>query len=170
MEWYLLVLFFSEHSKCFYHTLRSHSYIQPFILCLKHFLSITHAITLWWIRSNLGFSVFPNSTLGCRLEEPGIHPPTFWLADYMLYLLSHCSFQLWERWFAINKQRLADVLCFQVDLCNQSPASLSDRQQEQPMNENLKKLSKDWRNTLQMLRVLLLHSLYTRGHYFSAKF
>ena len=33
------------------------------------------------IRSNFGFSILPEDTLTCGLDEPGIKPPTLWLID-----------------------------------------------------------------------------------------
>lgn len=54
-----------------------------------HFVNIifTHSASM---RGDLGFSILPKGILGhCRLEEPGIKPPTFWSADESLYILSH---------------------------------------------------------------------------------
>lgn len=37
----------------------------------------THSHSDERIRSNSGFSISPEATLACRLEEPGIKPPSF---------------------------------------------------------------------------------------------
>lgn len=64
-------------------------FVQDFILCLsKHFLTNTHPLTLWWIhQGDLGFSILPNGTPTCGLEE--IKSLTLWLVGNPLYLLNH---------------------------------------------------------------------------------
>lgn len=47
------------------------------------------------IRSNLELSILPEDTSDCGLEELGIKPLTFQLADNLLYLLSHSWPSLW---------------------------------------------------------------------------
>lgn len=49
-----------------------------------------HTHTIW---GNLGLSILPDDISTCRLEEPGIKPPT--LADNLFYLLSNSCPQLY---------------------------------------------------------------------------
>ena len=43
---------------------------------------------------NLGLSILPKDTLAHRIGETGIEPPTMWLVNNLLYLLSHTLLDL----------------------------------------------------------------------------
>lgn len=44
-------------------------------------------------QEQFGVIFLPKDALACRLEQPGIKLPTFWLVDELLYLLSHSKVQ-----------------------------------------------------------------------------
>lgn len=56
-------------------------------------LYITHSlfppINHIWTREQHGVSILPKDTSSCRLEEPGLEPPTARLADNLLNILSY---------------------------------------------------------------------------------
>lgn len=106
---YIALLESPDHWKCF--TSHTHTFTGTFIHSWKQLPSKVqtcssgaiwnlymilylclpiHTHTIW---GNLGLSILPHDTSTCRLEEPGIKPPT--LADNLLYLLSNSCPQLY---------------------------------------------------------------------------
>ncbi len=70
---------------------------QPAYQELIHTHSHSNGPAIW---SNSGFGVLPKETSTCGPEKPGTKPPTFWLVDNLLYLLSH-SLPIWDyKWTA----------------------------------------------------------------------